>query len=297
MASPSNPGARVALQTLLANVLLAGVKVAAGVLGRSYALIADGFESLVDLFTTLVVWGGLKVGERPPDGNHPYGHGKAESLAGLAVGLSLMVAAALLSLNAMKFILEPSEVPEAWTLPVLVFIIVCKELLYRRMRAAGKKYYSTALESDAQHQRSDAITSVAALVGIALARYGGPFFSGADAWAALFACAIIGYNAVNVLRKSFGEMMDASAPEETLQKVREIATEHPTVRGIHKCRVRKSGTGLWMDIQVLVDGDLTVREGHDIAHIVSDRLKASALPIRDVVVHVEPEDRHPELVG
>lgn len=292
-----NPGARVALQTLLVNVLLAAVKVAAGVAGRSYALIADGFESLVDMFTTLVVWGGLKVGERPPDGNHPYGHGKAESLAGLAVGLSLMVAAALLSLNAMKFILEPAEMPAAWTLPVLVLVIATKELLYRRMKAAGKKLHSTALESDAQHQRSDAITSVAALIGISLARFGGPVFAGADAWAALFACAIIGYNAVNVLRKSFGEMMDASAPEETLRQVRELAMENPAVRGIHKCRVRKSGTGLWMDIQVLVDGDLTVREGHDIAHVVSDKLKESDLPIRDVVVHVEPEDRHPELVG
>lgn len=288
---------RITLQTLGVNILLAVVKMTAGVLGRSYALIADGFESLLDLFTTVLVWGGLKVGERPPDGNHPFGHGKAESFSGLLVGVSLIAGAAVLSVNAMKSIVQPSEVPETWTLPVVAGVILCKELLYRRLRRAARVMHSTALESDAQHQRADAITSVAALIGIGLSLYGGPFFAGADAWAALVACAIIGYNAINVMRKAFGEMMDASAPEATLRQVREVALAHPEVLGIHKCRVRKSGTGLWMDIQLLVDGNLTVREGHCIAHAVSDDLKRCELPILDVVVHVEPDDRHPELVG
>ena len=288
---------RLALQTLGANMVLAGVKMTAGVFGRSYALIADGFESLLDLLTTLLVWGGLKVGERPPDGNHPFGHGKAESLAALLVGVSLIAGAAVLSLNALKSILQPVTLPEAWTLPVVAGVIVCKELLYRRLRRAARIMHSTALESDAVHQRADAVTSVAALAGIGLARYGGPVFAGADGWAALLACAIIGYNAVNVLRKAFGEMMDMSAPEATLEQVRELALTHPEVLGIHKCRVRKSGTGLWMDIQLLVDGNLSVREGHRIAHAVSDALKRCDLPILDVVVHVEPDDRHPELIG
>jgi len=131
---------------------------------------------------------------------------------------------------------------------------------------------------------------------VALSRYGGDFFRSGDAWAALFACALIGYNAIGVLRKSFGEMMDASVPDSMLDEVRALAARHPEVLGLHKCRIRKSGLGFWMDIQLLVDGNLSVREGHRIAHDVSDELKTSPLPIVDVVVHVEPADDHPELI-
>ena len=289
-------GTRAALNTFFINLFLAAGKILGGLFGNSFALIADGFESLLDVFTTLIVWSGLKVAARPPDGNHPFGHGKAESLASLFVGLSLIAVAALLSLNALKAILLPTVSPEAWTLPLLVLIIAIKEFQYRRLNVISRELHSTALESDALHQRSDAITSVAALIGIALARYGGPFFSSADAWAALLACALIGYNAIGVLKKSFQEVMDASVPDETLNQVRTIALQHSEVLGIHKCRIRKSGLGFWMDIQLLVDGSLSVREGHDIAHAVSDELKDSSLPIQDVVVHVEPHDAHPELI-
>lgn len=290
-------GSRAAFSTFCTNLLLAGGKILGGVLGNSFALIADGFESLLDLFTTLIVWSGLKVAARPPDGNHPFGHGKAESLASLFVGLSLIAFAALLSLNALGAILEPASPPEIWTLPLLVLIISVKEIQYRRLKAASLALHSTALESDALHQRSDAITSIAALIGITLSRYGGPPFAGADAWAALFACAFIGYNAIGVLKKSFHEVMDASVSSETLEQVRAIALHQKEVLGIHKCRIRKSGLGFWMDIQLLVNGNLTVREGHRIAHAVSDELKNSPLPIQDVVVHVEPDDAHPELVS
>lgn len=289
-------GTRIALQTILVNLLLSAVKLLAGFFGNSYALIADGFESMLDIFTTFIVWSGLKVASRPPDRNHPYGHGKAESLAGLFVGLSLVLVAALLSLNALKSILVPSARPEVWTLPVVCGVILIKEGMYRRVKAAGRRLHSTALESDALHQRSDAVTSVVALVGIALSRYGGERLLGADAWAALFACAFIGYNAIGVLRKSFDEMMDASAPDLYLEKVRDISLQHSEVLGIHKCRMRKSGLGLWMDIQLVVDGDLSVREGHRIAHAVSDELKSCDLPIQDVVVHVEPNDGDRELM-
>lgn len=295
-APPPPSGTRLALQTMGLNLLLATGKLLAGIAGNSYALIADGFESILDLFTTLMVWTGLKVAARPPDGNHPYGHGKAESLAGLFVGLSLIAFAALLSLKSLEAILDPGETPEAWTLPLLVVIILIKELMYRQLKRAGRRLHSTALESDAQHQRADAITSVAALIGVGLSRYGGEFFRSGDAWAALFACAIIGYNAIGVLRKSFKEMMDASVPDNILEEVRRLAACHPEVLGLHKCRIRKSGLGFWMDIQLLVDGNLSVREGHRIAHDVSDELKASDFPIVDVVVHVEPADAHPELI-
>ncbi|MCC5846027.1 MAG: cation transporter [Verrucomicrobia bacterium] len=289
-------GSRAALSTFCINLLLAAGKILGGLFGNSFALIADGFESLLDLFTTVIVWSGLKVAARPPDGNHPYGHGKAESLASLFVGLSLIAFAALLSLNALKAILEPTPPPEIWTLPLLVLIIGIKEFQYRRLKAVSLALHSTALESDALHQRSDAVTSVAALIGIALSRYGGAFFAGADAWAALIACAFIGYNAIGVLKKSFSEVMDASVPADILEQVRTIALHQEEVLGIHKCRIRKSGLGFWMDIQLLVNGNLTVREGHRIAHAVSDELKNSALPIQDVVVHVEPDDAHPELL-
>lgn len=281
-------GRQTALAAMAANILLAGVKISAGALGRSYALVADGIESCADLFSTLLVWSGLKVAGRPPDRNHPFGHGKAESLAGLVAGLLLFVAAAFIAFNSLQEILHPHAGPAPWTLGVLVLVIAAKEGLYRGVLNTARRIHSTSLESDAVHHRSDAITSLATFVGISVALIGGKGWEAADDWAALLACILIVRNGMGIVRRALAEVMDESVPDELVEEVRQIAAAQGAVLAVEKCRVRKSGLGLWMDIHVWVDGNMSVREGHRISHAVSDALRESRLPIDDVVVHIEP---------
>jgi cation diffusion facilitator family transporter len=281
-------GRQTALAAMAANILLAGVKISAGALGRSYALVADGIESCADLFSTLLVWSGLKVAGRPPDRNHPFGHGKAESLAGLVAGLLLFVAAAFIAFNSLQEILHPHAGPAPWTLWVLVLVIAAKEGLYRGVLNTARRIHSTSLESDAVHHRSDAITSLATFVGISVALIGGEGWEAADDWAALLACILIVRNGMGIVRRALAEVMDESVPDELVEEVRQIAAAQGAVLAVEKCRVRKSGLGLWMDIHVWVDGNMSVREGHRISHAVSDALRESRLPIDDVVVHIEP---------
>jgi cation diffusion facilitator family transporter len=272
------------------NLVLALVKVAAGVMGNSYALIADGIESTVDVFSSLVVWSGLRISSKPPDQNHPYGHGKAESLAGVIVSLFIIGAAGLIAVQSVREILTPHHTPAWYTLVVLVLVILTKEFLYRRMLRVGTSLQSSALRSDAWHHRSDALTSLAAFVGISVALIGGPGYETADDWAALLACGVILVNGLRLLRPALDEVMDAAAPGEVESRVRSFATEVDGVVAIEKCRIRKSGLGLLMDIHVVVDGEMTVYEGHQIGHAVKDRLLQSPLLISDIVVHVEPHE-------
>lgn len=281
-------GFRASLVSVIANPVLALGKIVAGVLGNSYALIADGIESAADIFSSLVVWKAVRVSAQPADREHPYGHGKAESVAGLIVSAALVGAALLIAVQSVREIITPHHAPAPFTLVVLVGVVVVKELLFRYIAGAGKSLGSTALTSDAWHHRSDAITSAAAFIGISIALAGGPGYEQADDWAALLACVIIGYNGVHLMRPALAEIMDAAVSRETEQRVRAVARAVDGVRDIEKCRIRKSGYGLLMDIHVVVDGELTVREGHAIGHGVKDALIASELPVSDVVVHVEP---------
>jgi cation diffusion facilitator family transporter len=284
----ASSGLEVVGNAIAINLVLALVKIAVGLVGNSYALVADGIESTADIFSSLVVWSGLRVSARPPDRNHPYGHGKAESLAGLAVALFLMAAAVLIAVQALREI-ATAHVPPAWyTLFVLAAIIVIKEGLFRRMHRVGDELDSSSLRSDAWHHRSDAITSGAAFIGISIALIGGERFAGADDWAALLACVIIFANGVRLLRPAMDEVMDASVPVDVEQEIRKIASSVEGVSAIEKCRVRKSGLGYLMDIHVEVDGEITVQDGHGIGHRVKDRLVQSELPISDVVIHIEP---------
>jgi len=281
-------GLEVVGNAIAINLVLALVKISVGVVGNSYALIADGIESTTDIFSSLVVWSGLQVSTKPPDQNHPYGHGKAESLAGLAVAMFLIAAAIFIAVQAIGEISSSNESPAWYTLFVLALIIVIKEWLFRRMYRVGSELDSSSLKSDAWHHRSDAITSVAAFVGISIALLGGEQYAAADDWAALLACAVIFANGVRLLRPAMDEVMDASAPGDVKEQVVTIASAVEGVKAIEKCRIRKSGLGYLMDIHVEVDGEITVTEGHGIGHRVKDRLVESSLPISDVVIHIEP---------
>jgi cation diffusion facilitator family transporter len=275
---------------VLVNLGLAVLKIGAGVLGNSYALIADGIESTADILSSFVVMGGMHISSLPPDDEHPYGHGKAEPLAGVVVSTLLLLAAAWIALGSVREILTPHHAPAWFTLPVLALVVAAKELLSRYVLKVGEDLGSTAVRGDAWHHRSDALTSAAAFLGIGIALVGGEGFEPADDWAALVACAVITFNGIRLLRESVNDLMDSSVDPSLVDRIRRISSEVEGVVAIEKCRVRRIGLELSMDIHVTVDGSASVRRGHEIAHAVKDRLKASNSRIADVLVHVEPDD-------
>lgn len=280
------PGIQASGVSVAVNVVLAITKIATGIVGNSYALVADGIESTTDVVSSLVVLSGLRYSARPPDRTHPYGHGKAESLAAVVVAVALVGAAVLIAVHSVSEIRTPHHVPEWYTLVVLAVVIVVKETLFRFVFRAGERLTSSSLKGDAWHHRSDAITSAAAFVGISVALTSG--YAPADDWAALAACVVILYNGVRLLRPALDEVMDASVPKRVQSSIREIALAVDGVEAIDKCRVRKSGVGLMMDIHIVVDGDIPVRRGHEIGHEVQRRLYGSDLGIHDAIIHVEP---------
>jgi len=283
-------GLKVSGSAIAINLTLALVKISTGVIGNSYAMIADGIESTTDIFSSLIVMSGLRISTRPPDEDHPYGHGKAESLAGLIVALFLLGAATLIAYQSIQEILSPQGSPAWYTLVVLGGVIIVKEWLFRRMLKVGDEMESSALRNDAWHHRSDAITSLATFIGISIALIGGAKFATADDWAALLVCAIIYFNGFRLLRKALNEVMDAAASDEIEEQIRGIACAVDGVVEIEKCRVRKSGLGYLMDLHVVVDGKISVQQGHLIGHNVKDHLIASPVPVTDAVIHIEPDE-------
>lgn len=273
---------------MVLNAILAAVKIAAGVLGNSYALIADGIESTSDILSSSIIWAGLRFSVRPADELHPYGYGKAEALAGIAGALALLVAAALIAIQSIREILTPHHLPHWSTLVVLAAVVVTKEALARWMAARGRQVGSVAIESDAWHHRSDALTSFCAFVGISIGLLGGPGYEPADDWAALAACFVIVFTGLRLLRLAIRDILDRSPSKEFEQSVRSFASQVPGVLGVEKCRVRKSGLQYLVDIHVQVAGDATVREGHAIGGHVRAALRNSPLRIADVLVHIEP---------
>lgn len=276
------------LISVLANAALAIVKIISGVLGHSYALIADGIESTTDIFSAVVVWGGLKIAAKPPDTNHPFGHGKAEPLAAIVVAMGLLGAAIGMAIQSVRELITPHHAPAPFTLFVLLAVVISKELLFRFIFTVSEELDSTAVKVDAWHHRSDALTSAAAFVGISVAVIMGEGYEGADDWAALLACGIIFANGYRLFRMSIGDVMDAAPAAALVQSVRNEAGAVKGVLAIEKCRVRKSGLAYHVDIHVEVDGQITVQAGHEIAHRVQDRLCACAMGISDVIVHIEP---------
>jgi cation diffusion facilitator family transporter len=272
------------------NLVLAAAKIAGGIIGHTYALIADGVESLLDILSSGLAWAGLRMAARPPDAEHPYGHGKAEPISGLLVSIVIFAAAAWIGQHAIHEIITPHRGPHWGTLPLLAAIIALKIYFSKKLGAAGLESNSMVVGIEAWHHYSDALTSAAAFVGIAVALWGGKGFEAADDWAALAACAVILWNGVGFFRRAVHDVMDSAAPAGVEERVRTLARTVDGVLGIDKLRVRKSGLSHLVDIHVEVDGDLSVRAGHDIAGAVKHRLLQSPLHITDVLVHIEPAD-------
>ncbi len=273
---------------IFANLVLAITKCLAGLLGHSFVLVADGLESVADVVSGLVVYFGLKISIKPPDSDHPYGHGKAEPIAALVVGLSLVAAAVAIILESIHGIRTPHALPKAYTLVVLAGALVAKEILFRHVGDVADNIGSVAVRGDAWHHRSDAITSACAFVGISIALLGGS--AAADDWAALGAAVVILYNAMRQIRPAILELADR-APDPSLEtRIRAIARKVPNVIGLDKCFVRKMGFSFYVDLHIVVNGQLTVREGHRIAHDVEAEVLNVMPQIAEVLVHVEPEE-------
>jgi cation diffusion facilitator family transporter len=271
------------------NIALMLIKISVGIAGNSYALIADGIESASDIVTSMITWAGFYFSLKPPDKSHPYGHGKIESLAGTFSGISLLLAAAFIAYNSVKAIITPHHAPAWFTLPVLIVVVIVKEILSRKVLSAGDKAGSQAIKGDAWHHRSDAITSAAAAVGITVSLVGGAGYEMADDWAALFACAIIAFNGSLIIKSSLHDVLDGSVGDDATKLIQKIALEVTGVTGIEKVRVRKSGLGIFADMHIRVPADMTVLEGHAISHVVKSRIMKANSQVSDIIIHIEPE--------
>lgn len=281
-------GIKTTVIGIAVSIILAAVKGIAGVLGNSYALIADAIESTADVFTSIIVLTGLKIASKPADKNHPYGHGKAEPIAGLVVAAALFIAAIVIIIQSIHEIITPHHAPAPFTLIVLVAVVITKELLFRFVIKVGESLDSISVRNDAWHHRSDAITSAAAFIGISIALIGGKGYEQADDYAALFASIIIIINATRLFKPAFFEIMDTAPPAHILEEVKTAAAKVNGVMGIDKCFVRKMGLDLFVDIHVIVERNLPVHEGHLIGHNVKDELMKFNPKISDVLVHIEP---------
>ena len=286
-------GIRSTQAGLVANVGLVLVKLAAGLVGHSYALVADAAESSTDIVASLIVWLGLHVAAQPADENHPFGHGKAEPLAGMAVALMLVGAAIAIAAGAVHLIQTPHRLPEPFTLAVAAFAFTVKIYLYRRVSDVGSAIGSTAIRADAWHHLSDAISSGAAFIGIAIALIGGHLIGGrgwesADDWAALVAAAIVAYNGAHMLRPALADLMDTAPPPALVARVREAAISTPGVRMIENLKMRRSGLGYFVEIHVQADPQMSLHDAHELSGSVKGAILAVAPFVQGVLVHMEP---------
>lgn len=280
---------QTSVYSLLSNFLLALIKAFGGIFGNSFALIADAIESTSDIFSSFFVYFGLKYAHRPPDENHPYGHGRAETLITFLVVAFLIVSATIIGFESVLNIMTPHELPEKWTLYVLAGIIIWKELSYRYVIHQSKLTGSSALKADAWHHRSDAITSVAAFIGISIALYAGKGYEAADDWAALFASFFILYHAYKILSPALREVMDENIYPELKDDIHRFSKGFPGIIATEKCFIRKSGIQYNIDLHVIVDGTISVKEGHFKAHQLVDFLKLKLPEIGQILVHIEPD--------
>jgi cation diffusion facilitator family transporter len=281
-------GIRWAQAGLITNAALVVVKLFAGIIGHSNALVADAVESSADIFSSLIVWTGLSVAVRPADEDHPYGHGKAEPLAAAVVSLMLLGAAVGISILAIREIRTPHHLPAPFTLFVAAGVIIIKEILYRLVSRVGREVGSSAVTADAWHHRSDAISSLAAFIGISIALLGGRGWEAADDWAALVAAVVVAVNGVRTLRTAISGLMDEAPDRSVKERVLHAAAEVDGVRSVEKLNVRGSGLGFYVDVHVKADSTLSLEDAHEIAAKVKYAILNAVPRVVGVLVHMEP---------
>jgi cation diffusion facilitator family transporter len=279
---------RAARAGMLANAVLAVLKGTAGVFGNSFALVADAIESLGDILGSVVVWSGLRVSAQDPDSEHPYGHGKAEPIAAATVGLMLVLAGVWIVFRAVQWMLRPHAVPEAWTLVVLVLVVVIKEGFFRRVIRLAADIGSHVVAADAWHHRSDAISSAAAFVGVGIAVLGGASWYWADEAAAVVAGLLIAYNGARILKPALHDLMDGAPDAELVHRVRTAAEAVAGVHSTEKLMARRVGTRIWIDLHVHADPAMSLYEAHELSGKVKSAIRREIPVVENVLVHMEP---------
>ena len=276
--------------SIIGNALLAIIKGLAGFFGNSYALTADAIESTTDIFSSFLVLFGIKYSNRPADENHPYGHGRAEPLITFLVVGFLITSATIIAYESINNIGTPHELPKPWTLIVLGTIIIWKEYSFRLVMKRSMESNSSSLKADAWHHRSDAITSVAAFIGISIALFLGKGYESADDWAALFASGFIFYNSYLIFRPALGEIMDEHLNEDLITAIREVAQQVDGIVNTEKCFIRKAGMKYHVELHAIVNSAITVKEGHELAHVLKDTLREKIPELGHVLIHIEPTE-------
>jgi cation diffusion facilitator family transporter len=256
--------------------------------------VSDAVNSIGDSLGSVIVLFALRVAQKPPDPDHPYGHTRAEAVAGLSVAWLIAFSAMTVGWEAVGHMFDRHSAPAAWTLWIAGANVVIKEVLYRVNKSIGERIGSQSLVANAWDHRSDALCSLAVLFGIAAVRWGGERFVWADEVAALVVVAAILWSAYHLLRGNAAELMDQQADEEIVNSIRQAAIQVPGVRAVEKLRVRRSGMECFADIHVEVDPHMTVERGHKIGHDVKEHLIKEVTSLRDVLVHLEPEPNRPE---
>ncbi len=276
--------------SIAGNAILAVIKGLAGFFGNSYALIADAIESTTDIFASFLVLFGLKYANKPADKNHPYGHGRAEPLVTFLVVGFLITSATIIAYESIKNIGNPHELPKFWTLLVLIPLIIWKEIAFQLVMKKAKETNSSSLKADAWHHRSDAVTSVAALIGISIALYFGKGYETADDWAALFASGFILYNSYRIFRPALGEIMDEHLYDDLIEDIRKVSLTVDGIVGTEKCFIRKAGMKYHVDLHATVYANISVKQGHQIAHKLKDTLRNDIPQLGQVLIHIEPDE-------
>lgn len=276
--------------SIIGNTSLALIKGLAGFFGNSYALVADAIESTTDIFASFLVLFGIKYSNRPADENHPYGHGRAEPLITFLVVGFLITSATIIAYESIQNIGTPHDLPKAWTLIVLGLIIAWKEYSFQTVMKKSIITNSSSLKADAWHHRSDAITSVAAFIGISIALLLGKGYESADDWAALFASFFILYNSYLIFRPALGEIMDEHRYDDLVENIREESLKVEGILGTEKCFIRKAGMKYHVDLHAIVDAHISVKEGHDLAHKLKDTLRSKIMELGHVLIHIEPNE-------
>jgi len=274
--------------SIIGNTGLAIIKGLAGYFGNSYALIADAIESTSDIFSSFLVLFGIKYSNRPADANHPYGHGRAEPLITFLVVGFLITSATVIAYESIENIRTPHGLPKPYTLIILAAIIIWKEISYRLVIQRSKETNSSSLRADAWHHRSDAITSVAAFVGISFALIMGDGYEAADDWAALFASGFILYNSYLIFRPALSEIMDENLYDDMIEEIRKVSSSVDGIVGTEKCFIRKSGMRYHVDLHALVDATISVKQGHYLSHKLQDTLREEIPELGNILIHIEP---------
>jgi len=293
----SKKGIISSFRGIFVNLVLALIKFITGIRGSSFALVADSLESVTDIFKSTIVIIGLKVAVKPRDEDHPYGHGKAEPIAAVVVSLGILLAAFYIAYKSIIEVKNPHTTPAWYTLLILALVVITKEILFRYVFKVGEDIDSQAVKTDAWHHRSDAITSGAAFIGITISLIGGKGFESADDWAAFFSSFIIAFNGIRLFIPAIGEIMDIKPHTDIEKEIKNIAIKVGGVKGVESCYVRKMGFDYYVDMHILVDGKISVIEGHKIAHNVKEVVMKEDKRVADVMIHIEPEESKDEKDG